>query len=56
MLGEASKLWNKQTPAYRKKKEEEWESRYGKDWRKHVAIQLGKQKAPYPWGFLFSSC
>ena len=38
MLGEARKLWNKQTPEYRKKKEDEWESRYGKDWRKHVVI------------------
>ena len=38
MLGEARKWWNKQPLEWRIEKEQEWEKRYGKDWRKHVVI------------------
>ena len=38
MLNEAREWWNEQPLEYRKKKEEEWKKRYGKDWRKHVVI------------------
>ena len=38
MLHEARELWNEKPLEYRRKKEKQWEERYGKDWRKHVAI------------------
>ena len=38
MLPEARRWWNEQPIEYRKKKEKEWEKRYGKHWRKHVIL------------------
>ena len=38
MLHEARDFWNEQPLEYRRKKEKQWEERYGKDWRKHVVL------------------
>tara|TARA_Y100001980_G_C14164172_1_gene41787 strand:- start:64 stop:354 length:291 start_codon:yes stop_codon:yes gene_type:complete len=38
MLHEARELWNEKPLEYRRRKEKQWEVRYGKDWRKHVVI------------------
>tara|TARA_Y100000591_G_scaffold259938_1_gene232307 strand:+ start:318 stop:608 length:291 start_codon:yes stop_codon:yes gene_type:complete len=38
MLHEARELWNKKPIEYRRKKEKQWEERYGKNWRKYVVI------------------
>ena len=38
MLHEARELWNEKPLEYRRKKEKQWEERYGKDWRKHVVL------------------
>ena len=38
MLPEARRRWNEKSVEYRKKKEKEWEKRYGKHWRKHVIL------------------
>lgn len=38
LLGEAREAWYELPFEYRKKKQEEWKKRYGKDWRKHVLI------------------
>ena len=38
LLGEAREAWYELPFEYRKKQKEEWENRYGKDWRKHVVI------------------
>ena len=38
MLSEARRMWEEKPLEYRKKKEEGWKKRYGKDWRKYVLI------------------
>ena len=38
LLHEAREWWNEQPLEYRRKKEKQWEERYGKDWRKHVVL------------------
>ena len=38
MLHEARELWNEKPLEYRRKKEKQWEERYGKNWRKYVVI------------------
>ena len=38
LLGEAREAWYELPFEYRKKKQEEWKKRYGKDWKKHVVI------------------
>lgn len=38
LLGEAREAWYELPFEYRMKQKEEWEKRYGKDWRKHVVI------------------
>ena len=37
-LPEARRWWDDQPFEYRKRKEQEWKKRYGKDWRKHVVL------------------
>ena len=38
MLHEARELWYEQPYEWRKKQENKWGKRYGRDWRKHVVI------------------
>ena len=38
LMNEAREYWNEQPLEYRKKKEKQWEKRYGKNWRKHVVL------------------
>ena len=38
MLHEAREFWYKQPYEWRKEKEDKWEKRYGKNWRKHVLM------------------
>ena len=38
MLHEAREFWYEQPYEWRKEKEDKWEKRYGKNWRKHVLM------------------
>ena len=38
LLDEAREAWYELPFEYRKKQQERWKKRYGKDWRKHVVI------------------
>lgn len=38
MLHEAREYWHEQPYEWRKKQEDKWEKRYGKNWKHHVVI------------------
>ena len=38
LLNEAREYWNEQPLEYRRKKEKQWEDRYGPNWRKYVIL------------------
>ena len=38
LMKEAREYWNEQPLEYRKKRQKQWEKRYGKNWRKHVVL------------------